>query len=287
MVWTTDVELQQARLADPFAQDSLFTKANDAGIPRDDSAGILNNTQLLTKLVDARKITSGEVGEIQTKLTAGANLLGTLADFASNLTTVLLFSSMPETYAYSDIAQQLAATGRLTDKDRAGIRLGETDTIIQAIMTGLASGDGDGLHRAFLLGVRHQGLSNVWSTRGKWINQVSLAFTLLTFSYTPFEAMARGSLSVPDPDQRLAWLKMWNVVGSLLGIGPGGLPATVDEAEALTKLIRDSGQYIRTPEGQVLITALVELKNENTARFFRFGGEALMTLLGVKRPPTP
>lgn len=263
MVWTTQGELETARMSEPlFAADSLFDKAKTAGIASNKKApefpGFLDNTQFLGELVRTGKIRQDQAATFQATVAAGSKLYGDETQH-KNLQKELFFSSLPETYAYSDIAQRLAKSGRLTTKDKVGHRLANTDGMIEALMTGLANGSGTGLHLAFLLGARHERLSE--ASGDQLINQVTPAFTLLTFSFTPFAAMNRGDLTGPTREEQQAWLEMWNVVGSLMGIGRDGLPATLEQATALDELIRVSDEYRRTEQGEKLITALVELSN--------------------------
>jgi hypothetical protein len=290
MVWTTQAQLQSARLALAMADGTLFRKASDAGIASNENepqfAGVLSNAAFLARLVEAGQLGAGEAAALQTTVSAGSQLDSDLDRHArlwNNLQTALFFSSLPETYAHSDIAARLAATGQITQGDRAAIRIDDTGRRTTAIVAGMADGGGTGLHRAFLLGARHDRLSRV-DPRGL-INQVSLAFTLLTFSFTPFAAMGRGGLDVPTADRQLAWLQLWNVIGSLMGVGPEGLPATRAEAAALDALIRGSAEFRRTAAGEQLITVLVEIGGGSTGPFFLFGGEPLLVLLGVQRPP--
>lgn len=289
MVWTTLEQLQHARTEEPlFAADSLFQKASDAGIANNEKAptfpGLLSNTAFLQTLVDATVLSAEAATAIQVTVAAGSALSDEAEPHKSlwsDLQKALLFSSLPETYAYSDIAMRLVASGQLANLEKASKRLSDTGEMITALVDGMSDGSGTGLHAAFLLGARHQRLSAIGEDR--WINQVSLAFTLLTFSFTPFAAMLRASVAVPTQSRQLSWLAMWNVVGSLMGIGGNGLPATLLEAEALDTLIRSSAEFRRTEEGEILVTVLVQVAGSNTGPFWVWGGEPLMELLGVQR----
>ncbi|MCW2904190.1 MAG: hypothetical protein JWO67_6455, partial [Streptosporangiaceae bacterium] len=101
-----------------------------------------------------------------------------------------------------------------------------TSETIQSVIVGLTDTDMEGLFIAFKdLGLRHRMLDRTHSHAGKHlINQVSMAYTLLTFSFTPLVAMRRANEQAPAEDKTLSeenreiWLRMWNIVGSLMGI---------------------------------------------------------------------
>jgi hypothetical protein len=169
----------------------------------------------------------------------------------SELSTALLLSSLPETYAHADIALLLTKTKELVKPDRVKGRLQMTGQIIQSILSGLTSPDGHGLFKAFVeLGRRHESLDLRYSETSEThihdINQVSLAYTLLTFSFTPLLAITRARQGNFSDDERLKWLRMWNVVGSLMGIEPGGLPDSLAAAENLLTAVKHSEPYGRT-----------------------------------------
>lgn len=294
MVWTTQEQLQAACLQGPGAEGSLYAKAVAAGIPDNDKAsdfaGYLSNKDFLAQLVAKEQLTEPAAAELQQRVSAGCQLDDDQPRHVAlwkSLQTALFFSSLPETYAYSDIAERLVKSGQLsTNLQTAGARINQTGAYTTAMVQGMADGEGTGLHRAFLLGARHTRLSALRGDAGLvLINQASMAFTLLTFSATPFVAMNRVQVELPTPAHQLAWLQMWNAIGSLMGIEDGGLPASTAEAQALDALFRQSVQFRRTDDGEKLVTVLVQLGDNRTAVFYAWAGADVMELLGVQLPP--
>lgn len=294
MVWTTQEQLQAACLQGPGAAGSLYAKAAAAGIPDNDKdsefPGYLSNKDFLARLVAKDQLTEPAAEQLQTTVSAGCQLDDSKdlhAGLWKSLQAALFFSSLPETYAYSDIAERLVKSGQLsTNLETASARIDQTGAYTTAMVEGMSDGDGTGLHRAFLLGARHTRLSAVRGDAGRFlINQGSMAFTLLTFSATPFAAMNRVQVAPPTSEHQLSWLKMWNAIGSLMGIENDGLPPTMGEAQTLDALFRQSAQFKRTDDGEQLVTVLVQLGKNKTAVFYAWAGADVMELLGVQLPP--
>jgi hypothetical protein len=293
MVWSTQQQLLTASGVAAGAPGSLYAKGKAAKIDDNDNAEhyeYLTNQQFLDKMVEAKELTEEDAKSILDAVSAGYPFS---ADDELNqklwksVQGALFYSSLPETYAYSDIAKRLAASGQLSNKASAGARIDKTGAMTLAMVNGMADGDGTGLHRAYCLGGRHVRLGNLakeQDTNRPLVNQASMSFTLLTFASTPFAAVLRVGKGVPDEDHRLAWLQMWCVIGSLMGIEDEGIPWTLEAAESLDQLFRQSPQWVRTVEAQKLITVLVELGGNQTAVFYAWAGEPLMKLLGVQLP---
>jgi hypothetical protein len=267
MVWNAH-ELIEARKRG-MSEDTLFGKFRRLGL------GDVTNRTFLT-----------DVGGVAVDETLGLLTAGGAATPPS-LAKALLFSSLPETFADSDIALLLKKTTKFTKKGAK--RLATTDDQIKAILNGLDP-DGHGLYLAYVnLGVRHFDLS---AAHGKipgsdipYINQVGLAYTLLTFSYTPFYAQLRAEHTAPDPGLQLKWLTMWNVLGELIGIEKGGLPVNLAEAASLLTDIRASVPYQYVPPGQPgkeLTESLIGL-GYPVEMFWQWGGDDLMQHLGFAK----
>jgi hypothetical protein len=166
-----------------------------------------------------------------------------------------------------------------------------TNDVVTAVWRGLAEGDGGyGLHDTFVeLGLRHLHIAernkDVPGTDIPYLNQVGLAYTLLTFSHTPFPPIVRARKTPTDEAVALAWLLMWNVVGSLMGIEAGGLPATLAEAGQLLRLIRESPGYAPVGDDsprrltEVLIDEFGGVAMRDT--FVTWSGRELMRHLAV------
>jgi hypothetical protein len=241
----------------------------------------LTNAQFLEQLVLEHKIDSSRANECLRIIGEYGSTLSpaTLKDYRR----VLLYSSLPETYAYLDIAALLTRTKQLSDSTTAPGRIQKTGRITQALIEGMAAPDKTGLLTALTdLGERHRKLGVAHRSAGEfpYINQVGLAYTLLTFSYTPFVAIERGGRTIPKPAARTSWLHMWNIVGSLMGIEDGGLPATLGEAEQLLDLIRTSPGYGPSDAGTELMLALKTIVGAAKEKgFTRYADAALLKLL--------
>jgi hypothetical protein len=60
-------------------------------------------------------------------------------------------------------------------------------------------------------------------------NQEELAYTLLTFNYVFLQGLRRLGLGLPQGDEE-AYMHTWNVLGAVLGIEPGLMTDTMDDA---------------------------------------------------------
>jgi len=281
MVWKTQDELKDARKRPQNTNpgDTLFGAA--LGIIHEDPPEFLRNDAFLDQLVKDRRIERSYAEECLERVKKGAD-----EGILNALNQPLFYSSLPETYAYEDIALLLGKTKKFID-DTAG-RLRRTDAVIHSVVKGLKTDGGTGMHEAFVkLGKRHQDVDARNGTEPgsdiRYINQVSLAYTLLTFSFSPFHALGREGQDKFSDDQKDAWLHMWNVVGSLMGIESGGCPDGQSDAQAMWKAVLESPPYEYTEEGHDLTKALIALAGQDKKQlFFRYGGKKLMDRLGIK-----
>ena len=199
----------------------------------------------------------------------------------------LACASLPESYALPGIARVLDLTGELDVSGRyAHRRLLFTTRMVLDVMRrgGLAPG-GVGVratqrirllhalvrhllgHRVDAAGqVQASPSSALWGAGpGVPINQIELAYTLQTFGWVILRSLDRFDCEL-TPFQQESYLHAWNVVGWLLGIHQGLLPATVAEAKQQFGAIHL--QYIRsTPEAVRLGRTLVDF----WAGLFPFG----------------
>jgi hypothetical protein len=67
---------------------------------------------------------------------------------------------------------------------------------------------------------------------GRPVNQEDLAGTMLTFTTVVFDAFRRGGVEFVEADAA-DYFELWRVIGSLLGVADGILPADVTAARAL------------------------------------------------------
>lgn len=72
-------------------------------------------------------------------------------------------------------------------------------------------------------------------------NQEELAYTLLTFGYVFLRSMRKLGLAL-RPDDEVAFLHAWNVVGHILGIRRELMADNMDQAEALFKQMQERGR---------------------------------------------
>jgi hypothetical protein len=99
--------------------------------------------------------------------------------------------------------------------------------------------------------------------RGTPVNQEDMAGTFLTFSWVVIDGMRRLRLRV-SPEQERVFYDIWRQIAPSLGLDPSMVPETVDDAERLTKLIRErqvDGPIRRHEEnrfGKLMTNALLE-----------------------------
>ncbi|MFI0447468.1 hypothetical protein [Actinomadura sp. 6N118] len=255
MVWTTQDQLAEARKRPQSAQGTLYGALK----PIMDALGdnVRSNKALLEDLVQSDSL-SAEVAKHYLVLIDGFAAANTMMDQTYSI--LLLARSLPQTYAYIDGAKLLVKTRRLAEEQFVGERLSKTDDIMDRVRDGFAEGSGGyGLLVAYqALGQRHTTIAddNQELQKHPYINQVSLAYTLLTFSYSPLASMQEQDIEIPQGEALLAWMGVWKIIGSAMGIEEGGLPDTFPQAQQLWELILASPGYGRSDEGVKLLQAL-------------------------------
>jgi hypothetical protein len=162
----------------------------------------------------------------------------------------------------------LAGTGYLTTDSAR--RVAETGQMVMDVMSpgGLmtSSGTGKGILSALKVRLMHAAIRYMVAngrTALKWdvaasgqpVCQEDLAYTLMTFSYVTVRSMKRLGI-VLTAHQEEAYIHCWNVIGHIMGILPGLLPANLAEAKVLFDTIK-ARQTGPNAEGQVLTAALV------------------------------
>lgn len=195
--------------------------------------------------------------------------------------TLLFCSSLPACYVLPHLAEVLHIAGQLEAHTEHRIR--QTAAMVFPVMMrgGLSSPDGAGVAQVLKVRLIHatirhlilQGASDTapnvsdrsqpapkglhealfahgWdaSKPGKPCNQVELAYTLLTFSYSFLQGMRKLGQGL-SPEDETAYLHTWNVVGHVLGIHSELMAHTMEEAEALFARIQRLGrQHAVTPD---------------------------------------
>ncbi|MER6817396.1 hypothetical protein ABT299_49790 [Spirillospora sp. NPDC000708] len=257
MVWSTQEQLAQARKR-PQSKDGTLYGALE---PIMEAAGgdEPTNGSLLDSLLQRGSLTT-ETARRHLALIEGFGQVNSTFDETYEI--LLLVRSLPQTYAYIDGAKLLVETRRLAETRFVPERLETTDQVMDAVRKGFADGGGGhGISTAYTsLGVRHTTIAETYPSPPDhpYINQVSLAYTLLTFSYTPLLGLRAVGEDIPEGDALLTWMGVWKIIGSVMGIEEGGLPDTFDEARGLWDLILASPGYGASPEGVQLLRALKE-----------------------------
>lgn len=162
---------------------------------------------------------------------------------------VLICKSLPECYAGWRGAQVLYSTGRMNEKRgyRAGLahRIVETAQFILDVMAeGGLGPEGRGMRttqkiRLIHASIRYYLRKYEWDTEtlGEPINQEDLAGTLLSFSVATLDGLAILNFDISRQEEE-AYLHVWKVVGYVLGIDESLLPADIDDARELWRVIR-------------------------------------------------
>lgn len=215
------------------------------------------------------------------------------------MSCVLFFcASLPEVYAAPDIASLLHVTGNLEQATEQRIRA--TSAMILSVLMpgGLSKPGGAGRSKVFKARFVHAAMRHLFlrgdsaalagqrivvppldgaatpspferAWRHGWdvardgvpCNQEEQAYTLLTFGYVYLRSLRRLGLGLPRTDEQ-AYLHLWNVVGSLLGIGDALLANTMDDAAALFErlqrraILRATGHDARPQLGGALVDTI-------------------------------
>jgi hypothetical protein len=256
MVWTTQDQVAEARKRPLSAAGTLYGALKPI---MENGGADLDNATLLDRLVQNGSLTAETAKRHLTRINAFGAVNAGIDDTYEIL---LLVRSLPQTYAYIDGAKLLVETRRLAEVGFVPERLEKTDQVMDSVRKGFAEGAG-----GFGLAIVHEALGDRHVTIAEtnpappdhpYINQVSLAYTLLTFSYTPLIGLKEVGEDVPEGDALLTWMGVWKIIGSAMGIEEGGLPDTFDEARHLWELIIASPGYGHSDEGVKLLQALKE-----------------------------
>jgi hypothetical protein len=214
--------------------------------------------------------------------------------------TLLFCTSLPECYVLPQLAEVLHIAGQLEAHTEHRIR--QTAAMIFPVMMrgGLMSPEGAGVAQVLKVRLIHASIRHLilrghpdsvqgtvapantattpldlpaalaahgWEANGQGLpcNQVELAYTLLTFSYSFLQGMRRLGLPLSQADEE-AYLHAWNVMGHLLGIQLNLMAHTMDEARDLFERIRHHALVLehlplpdpRPPLGQALMQTMAE-----------------------------
>ena len=184
--------------------------------------------------------------------------------YGPEILLTLGFYALPADYAAKKGVQVLFRTGRLTAQPVR--RVFETTQMVVDVMSpGGLGPTGDGVRSAQKVRLMHAAVRHLlthdpnqpWDPAfGTPINQEDLAGTLMSFSYLVLDGLARLGTALSDAD-RDAYFQAWMVIGRVMGVHDQLIPANLEEAKALTKLIHQR-QIAPSPQGAALAAALVE-----------------------------
>lgn len=187
------------------------------------------------------------------------------------MTMLLMFKSLPQSYACADGVQVLYATGRLSTQrglDPFKRRLMETAQFVINVMSegGLKPG-GKGILTALKVRLIHATIRQFliekgWDSNklGDPLNQEDKAGTLMAFSALVLEGLEQLNIDLTD-EEKEAYTHCWSVVGHFMGIKRELIPASFEEADKLGNLIFDQ-QMKYSIEGQELAQALLEFLHD-------------------------
>lgn len=175
------------------------------------------------------------------------------------------FYSLPASYAAKKGVQVIYRTAFL--KDRPVRRVFETTQMVIDVLTpGGLGPSGRGRITAEKVRLMHAAVRHLtvndsklpWDSAalGVPVNQEDLGGTLMTFSYLVLDGLSRLGIEVPSEDQE-SYVATWASLGRLLGMREEMLPANLDEARQLTKIIY-TRQIAPSPEATQLTQALLE-----------------------------
>jgi hypothetical protein len=181
---------------------------------------------------------------------------------AEAILNLLGLLSLPYCYAAADGAMVLYQSDRMRNETEK--RLFNTADFIWDVM---APGAFEKLGKGYAsilkvrLGhaaARHYTLkSDSWKAQwGLPLNQEDMAGTNLSLSLIVIRGLRKLGYNIQYEDQT-AFIHLWNVIGSLLGIDDDLLPETGKEAKALEALIRKR-QFKPSPQGQQLTKSLTD-----------------------------
>ena len=185
---------------------------------------------------------------------------------------ILLCKSLPLCYTCWRGAKVLYRTGRLRVNDGSldafSRRVMETAQFVVDVMTrNNFEQDGTAIVAAQKVRLMHATIryfaqQRAWDmdTYGMPINQEDLVGTLLSFSVVILDGLEQLGVTL-TPDERSAYMHLWRVVGTMMGIDADLLTEDETDARAWMKAILDH-QAGPSTEGAELTDACIELMND-------------------------
>ncbi|MDN3546972.1 oxygenase MpaB family protein [Mucilaginibacter aquaedulcis] len=188
------------------------------------------------------------------------------AGHAKAIMNLLGLLSLPYCYAAANGAMVLYLSERLrSDADK---RLRETGEFVWETMApGAFDFGGKGFASILKVRLIHAAARHYVQKGGKWditwgmpVNQEDMAGTNIAFSLIVIRGLRKLGYTV-EPGEQEGFLHLWNVIGSLLGINQGLLPADIHAIRDLESAIR-TRQFEASEQGQELMESLTALFSE-------------------------
>jgi hypothetical protein len=304
--WTDDF-LDQARLrTDPIADQVIIDLVKEKGYSeaRKIFDVLIRNVEIPTdKLPASTQAYFSKTRELPSwadpqKIARAQELF---IDYGPYFMVFLYYKSLPTLYACKNGVQVLVNTGRLaedrTDFEKFTRRIAETGQFLLFTMApGAMSENGSGIAATQKVRLIHAAI-RAFTKHGDWdvdtlgepINQEDMAITLMTFSVSLIDALAKVKIELSEADAN-AYLHNWKVIGHILGLEAELLPDNIHEGRYLLARILDR-QAGETDGGKLMTSALLEFAEEvlpgkafdgSPRKIMRFLiGDELAEMLGV------
>jgi hypothetical protein len=271
----TNEYLDEKRLAgDLLADEFLMTQFADPatkGLLRTWLAELENNRQLdlvhpKDSFPQAFRSSALIINSLKLPGWADLTLMGKGSAFfaahAEAIMNLLGLLSLPYCYAAADGAMVLQLSERM--RTGTGRRLFETADFIWDVMAPEAFGKlGRGFSSILKVRINHAAaryytlLNAAWDSKyGHPLNQEDMAGTNLSLSLIVVRGLRKIGYTIQYEEQ-YAFMHLWNVIGSLLGIEEELLPGTGKEAQRLEAMIRRR-HFKPSWHGQSLTKALTD-----------------------------
>lgn len=230
------------------------------------------------------------------QMRAGTAFFARHAQVIMNLLGLL---SLPYCYASANGAQVLCLSDRI--KADTGKRLAETAEFVWDVMAPNAfEPEGRGLVSCLKIRLMHAAARYYSYKSGRWnddwgipVNQEDMAGTNLSFSLLVIRGLRKFGYAVAYADQQ-AFMHLWNVIGSLLGVEKSMLPADGKQANQLEEAIR-LHQFKPSNEGQELTASLIQHFSSVSNAYFSTGevlqlmryllGDEISAMIGIDAEP--
>lgn len=202
--------------------------------------------------------------------------------------------SLPYCYAAADGAQVLWLSQRI--KDDTFKRLEETGEFLFGVMQERDWKNGKNIVKILKVRLMHAVIRYFTLHSGRWnnawghpINQEDMAGTNGAFSYIVIRGLRKSNIKLTEAGEE-AYLYLWNVIGTIMGVAEELLPKNLREAYHLDRAIAKR-QFKPSEAGRGLTLALLKtlqkqlpnpaLENLPTAQMRFLLGDKIADLLGL------